>query len=181
MTSGIDSKALTTSAGRWFRAGLAAYVADPPELDFAVHHFGVAIEHLLKAYLSSIHPCLIMEGRDFDSLLHAVDQGAHANTPITGIKTIGLQPAYDRCKQLLKSRLAIDSKTFKSICDGRNGVAHSGIHAPANALAILEACAAVAAVAVRPLPSLSSRRQPSWWSLIGSQSMAVGSARAVGV
>jgi hypothetical protein len=51
-------------------AGLGAFSRDGEPDDFAVHHVGVALEHLLKAYLAFLHPALIVDAKDFDSLLH---------------------------------------------------------------------------------------------------------------
>lgn len=63
----MDSAQLKRSSERWMNAALAAFVEGPESYDFAVHHAGVATEHLLKAYLAGVHPALIVDGRHFDS------------------------------------------------------------------------------------------------------------------
>jgi hypothetical protein len=40
---------LKTSSKRWMTAALAAFSEGPESYDFAVHHAGIAAEHLLKA------------------------------------------------------------------------------------------------------------------------------------
>jgi hypothetical protein len=50
-------------------------------LDFTVHHAGVGLEHLLKAYLSSLHPALVIDATHLASLLHAVRHGDRSSVP----------------------------------------------------------------------------------------------------
>jgi hypothetical protein len=106
-------------------AGLEAFGADKSELDFAVHHVGVATEHLMKAYLAGLHPAIIVDVNSRDSLLHATGQGAHARIPVSHIKTIGLVEAYDRCNLFLKFS-GVDRKRIVGLSIGRGGVAHLG-------------------------------------------------------
>ncbi|MFJ9523040.1 hypothetical protein ACIRPK_32935 [Kitasatospora sp. NPDC101801] len=86
----MDAEQLTLSSQRWMAAALAAYSQGPQAYDFAVHHAGIAAEHLLKAYLASLHPALVVEAKDFDSLLHATGMGKYASGHVTRAKTIGL-------------------------------------------------------------------------------------------
>lgn len=119
-------------------AALAAFAEGPESYDFAVHHAGVATEHLLKAYLAGIHPALIVDGRHFDSLLHATGLGSHAG-PITKVKTIGLTDAHERVLKLLHRKVPSDKKALEPLADARNGVAHSAIHDSTQAEAVFTA------------------------------------------
>ncbi|MET7305444.1 hypothetical protein [Embleya sp. NPDC005575] len=106
---------------------LAAFTQGEEEQDFAVHHAGVALEHLLKSYLASLHPVLVVESKpdNFLSLLHAIGRGT---TPVTTIKTIGLSEAFTRVKHLLTAEIPIDAKLLRPVMEARNGVAHCAIH-----------------------------------------------------
>ncbi|MFF2409771.1 hypothetical protein [Streptomyces sp. NPDC058092] len=119
---------LIASAKRWMHAGLGAFTRGAGDFDFAVHHLGVATEHTLKAYLASLHPALLVEGKDFDSLLHATGHGSRA-TAASQIKTLGVVVAYGRCRKLLPKQLKLDEGKFASgLANARNGVAHLGQH-----------------------------------------------------
>lgn len=135
----MDSEQLKGSSHRWMNAALAAFVEGPESYDFAVHHAGVATEHLLKAFLAGIHPALIIDGRHFDSLLHATGLGSHAG-PLTKIKTIGLVEAHERVVKLLPRKIPIDRKALEPLADARNGVAHSAIHDSSQAEAVFTVC-----------------------------------------
>ncbi|WP_406407113.1 hypothetical protein [Streptomyces sp. NBC_01643] len=135
----MDSEQLKRSSHRWMNAALAAFVEGPENYDFAVHHAGVATEHLLKAYLAGIHPALIVNGQHFDSLLHATGLGSHAG-PLTKVKTIGLAEAHERVLKLLPRKIPIDKKALEPLADARNGVAHSAIHDSAQAEAVFTVC-----------------------------------------
>lgn len=45
---------LVNSAQRWARTAIDAYLEEPADQDFAVHHMAVAVEHLAKACLVSV-------------------------------------------------------------------------------------------------------------------------------
>lgn len=122
-----NSDQLARSSQKWMEAAFAAFTEGPWVHDMAVHHAGVAAEHLLKAYLASHHPVLIVEGSDFDSLLHAVGIGQpQAAKPESKIKTIGLVVAHRRALQLMSSKMPVSEKQLAPLADARNGVAHSG-------------------------------------------------------
>ncbi|MGW4102081.1 hypothetical protein [Streptomyces sp. NPDC004976] len=135
----MDAEQLKGSSHRWMNAALAAFVEGPESYDFAVHHAGVATEHLLKAYLAGMHPALIVDGKHFDSLLHATGLGSHAG-PLTKIKTIGLVDAYLRVDRLLPKKIPISKVDLEPLADARNGVAHSAIHDSAQAEAVFTLC-----------------------------------------
>ncbi|HEU4426546.1 MAG TPA: hypothetical protein VFR67_28755, partial [Pilimelia sp.] len=131
--------------------GLDAFGGDDADVDIAVHHAGVALEHLLKAFLVAQHPALVVDGRHLDSLLHAVGLGAQAKTPLSRVRTIGLEQAYERCRLLLKQKLVADEKQFVVVAEGRNGVAHLGIHERSEAEAALAMCFRVADIVLEAL------------------------------
>ncbi|MEU9235137.1 hypothetical protein [Streptomyces subrutilus] len=137
----MDSEQLKRSSQRWMSAALAAFVDGPESYDFAVHHAGIAAEHLLKAYLAGIHPALIVDGRHFESLLHATGLGTHAAAcSLTKVKTIGLAEAHERVLKLLPKKIPIDKKALEPLADARNGVAHSAIHDSAQAESVFTIC-----------------------------------------
>ncbi|MFJ9756650.1 hypothetical protein [Streptomyces sp. NPDC101149] len=135
----MDAEQLKGSSRRWMNAALAAFVEGPEHHDFAVHHAGVATEHLLKAYLAGLHPALIVDGGHFDSLLHATGLGSHAG-PLTKVKTIGLIEAHTRVTKLLPGKIQIEKKDLAPLADARNGVAHSAIHDSTQSEAVFTAC-----------------------------------------
>ncbi|MEV5605757.1 hypothetical protein AB0L33_30405 [Streptomyces sp. NPDC052299] len=123
----MDSKTLVASAQRWMTTGLEAY-ARVTDLDFAVHHFGIATEHALKALLASYHPALVIDANDFHGLLHATGNGALIKTSLTNARTIQAATAFERCNQLLKPPLPVKADVFKGLMNARNGVSHLGVH-----------------------------------------------------
>ena len=125
----MDSTSLITSSKRWMHAGLAAFVKNT-DMDFAVHHFGVATEHAMKGYLSSIHPVLIVQGKDFASLLHATGNAARTPVGRADVRTIESADMFQRSNQLLKKQLPVSEATFKDLMNARNGVSHLGEHVP---------------------------------------------------
>jgi hypothetical protein len=135
----MEAEQLKSSSQRWMNAALAAFAEGTESYDFAVHHAGVAAEHLLKAYLAQLHPALIVDGRHFDSLLHATGLASHA-APLTKVKTIGLGEAHERAHRLLRGKITIDKKALEPLADARNGVAHSAIHDSTQAEAVFTIC-----------------------------------------
>ncbi|MFJ2094647.1 hypothetical protein ACIOEW_36130 [Streptomyces sp. NPDC087901] len=125
----MNSEMLIASSRRWMSAGLEAFTRGS-DLDFAVHHFGVATEHALKAFLSSYHPALVVDANDLAGLLHATGHGALTSTPMAGSKTIQATAAFERCNQLLKPPIPVKMDVLKSLLNARNGVSHLGAHEP---------------------------------------------------
>ncbi|MCK2243737.1 MULTISPECIES: hypothetical protein [unclassified Crossiella] len=136
----MDSESLKKSSQRWMKTGLAAFTSGDDSLDFAVHHVGVSVEHLLKAYLASLHPALIAEGSDWDSLLHATGYGSLAKKPSTRAKTIGLAAAFGRAKRALAGKVAVTEAEFEFVLAARNGVAHAAHHDLSEVRAVLKTC-----------------------------------------
>ncbi|WP_236652290.1 hypothetical protein [Streptacidiphilus neutrinimicus] len=135
----MDAEQLKRSSQRWMDAALAAFGAGSESHDFAVHHAGIATEHLLKAYLAGIHPALIVDGRHFDSLLHATGLGSRAGVLPTKVRTIGLAEAHERVLKLLPN-IKINKTALEPLADARNGVAHSAIHDATKAEAVFTVC-----------------------------------------
>ncbi|MFE5742031.1 hypothetical protein [Streptomyces celluloflavus] len=136
----MDAERLQVSSQRWMAAALAAFSHGAESYDFAVHHAGIAAEHLLKAFLTSLHPALVVEGKDFDSLLHTTGQGAHASAPITKIKTIGLVEAHSRTYRILRNKIPISQQDLLPLANARNGVAHSGLHEVTDVRTVFTTC-----------------------------------------
>ncbi|MEV7600037.1 hypothetical protein AB0O91_21915 [Kitasatospora sp. NPDC089797] len=136
----MHSEQLQTSSQRWMAAALTAFAQGPESYDFAVHHAGIAAEHLLKAYLSSLHPALIVEARDFDSLLHATGHGAHTSIPASRAKTIGLVEAHTRVHKILRNQMPVSKQALEPVANARNGVAHSGVHESAEVQTVFTTC-----------------------------------------
>lgn len=136
----MHAEQLRASSQKWMNAALAAFSHGPDSYDFAVHHAGIAAEHILKAYLAGLHPALIVEGKDFDSLLHATGHGTHASIPLNRVKTIGLVEAHARSHRLLRGQIPIDQRTLMPLANARNGVAHSGIHDAAEVSTVFTTC-----------------------------------------
>ncbi|MFB7353483.1 hypothetical protein [Streptomyces gardneri] len=92
----------------------------------AVLHGGIGTEHLLKALLAARHPSLLVDGRDFSSLLHATGQSTFAASPETKVKTIGALDAYRRASTLIA--MPVKERDLDPLLTARNGVAHLGAH-----------------------------------------------------
>src|SRR5947209_3523271 len=84
---------LGESAPRFARDALAA-LSNGDDVGFALYA-ATSLEHLLKSFLASKHPALIVEAKNLDSLLHACGQDAVANTPRDKVKTISAGESLD--------------------------------------------------------------------------------------
>lgn len=118
---------LCSSARRWATTALDAYVEDPPDHDFAVHHMAVAVEHLSKAYLCSISEVLLVAERyELDDLLILAGQGGRAKRQWPNVKTIGLDVASSRVEKVLGKKPA-GFEGLHRLREVRNGVTHLGL------------------------------------------------------
>ncbi|MFJ8882274.1 hypothetical protein ACIRJR_02545 [Streptomyces sp. NPDC102402] len=149
-----DAQRFWYSSQKWMAAAFTAFSDGPMLQDMAVHHAGVATEHLLKAYLASLHPALVVEGRDFSSLLHATGLGAHAPGPLSQTKTIGLVESYVRVSGLLKGTMPVSRQELLPLADARNGVAHAAFHDSAQVNAVFTTCLRIADRLLPELPPL---------------------------
>ncbi|MFF1843036.1 hypothetical protein ACFVW9_14985 [Streptomyces sp. NPDC058217] len=137
----LDAERLVDSSRRWMAAAFAAFSDGPPSEGMAVHHAGVATEHLLKAFLASLHPALIVDGSNFSSLLYATGHGDRLQVQGSQTKTIQLGEAYDRVQKILKGKIPAKPKQGPwPIADARNGVAHCGYHDPAEVHGVFTSC-----------------------------------------
>ncbi|WP_309116014.1 hypothetical protein [Saccharothrix sp.] len=123
----MDPAEILSSSRRWMTAGLAAFSRNDGSEDFAVHHVGVAMEHLLKAYLASLHPAHIVEDKNWESLLHATGHADRSRISRSRTKTIGLSVAFDRVRRLIPT-VTVSTQEFEPVLAARNGVAHVGDH-----------------------------------------------------
>jgi hypothetical protein len=93
---------LCGSARRWATTALDAYMEDPPDLDFAVHHMAVAVEHLSKAYLCSVSDVLLVSSSpSLDDLLILAGHEHKTRRPRSSVKTIGGDVALSRVAEML--------------------------------------------------------------------------------
>ncbi|MGW5748095.1 hypothetical protein [Amycolatopsis sp. NPDC003861] len=139
----MDQQSLRESSQRWMHAALDAF-GHGEALDFAVHHAGVGLEHLLKAYLWSLHPALVLDAAHLPSLLHAVGYGDRSSVHQSRAKSIGLKAAFDRTRMLLMPKVAVTEAKFEPVVAARNGVAHVGSHDSAAARDVIGICIRVA-------------------------------------
>lgn len=140
MVHPMPANQLKASSQKWMTAALAAFSQGPESYDFAVHHAGIAAEHLLKAYLATLHPALTAGARRFDSLLHSTGHGTHASVPASQAKTIGPVEAPARVHQILRKQIPIDKQALEPVANARNGVAHGGVHDLAEVQTASTAC-----------------------------------------
>jgi hypothetical protein len=119
---------LCGSARRWATTALDAYMERPPDLDFAVHHMAVAVEHLSKAYLCSINDVLIVCERPAtdDLLILAGLKGRKKSQ--SEVNTLGGDPLSQRVEWVL-GRTPAGSAGLKRLREVRNGIAHLGLGA----------------------------------------------------
>lgn len=120
----MDNTSLLASAQRQMNRAMSAWCTS--DNDMAVLHGGIGTEHLLKAFLAARHPSLLVDGRDFNSLLHATGQSAYAAYPETKVKTVGALDAFRRAAALIT--MPVKERDLDPLLTARNGVAHLGAH-----------------------------------------------------
>jgi len=135
----LDFEHLALSSREWMAAAFTAFADGPSSEGMAVHHAGVATEHLLKALLARIHPSLIVDGKDLPSLLYAAGQGELLQVRGSQVKTIQLGEAYERARSLLPN-IPPRPKGRWPLADARNGVAHSGYHDRDEVIEVFVSC-----------------------------------------
>jgi len=120
---------LTSSAKRWASAALDAYSQTPPDLEFAVHHMAVAVEHLSKAYLCSISEALLIADKpSLDDLLLLAGRPDKTAKRHVDVRTISAEGAIVRAEQLLTTKFP-GAQQLKLLRETRNGVTHLGLAA----------------------------------------------------
>lgn len=120
----MDKTSLLASAQRQMNRAMSAWCTS--DNDMAVLHGGIGTEHLLKALLAARHPSLLVDGRDFNSLLHATGQSTYAASPATKVKTVGALDAFKRAANLIT--MPVKERELDPLLTARNGVAHLGAH-----------------------------------------------------
>ncbi|MFE7113394.1 hypothetical protein ACFU98_44685 [Streptomyces sp. NPDC057575] len=118
---------LLISARKWARTAVDAYLEEPIDQDFAVHHMAVAVEHASKAYLASISPVLLASEKQpsVDDLLVLSGNEDKTKKGRAGLKTIGGEGAILRAAQLLGPEHKAPAK-LKELRESRNGITHMG-------------------------------------------------------
>ncbi|NUP42674.1 MAG: hypothetical protein HOY76_38045 [Streptomyces sp.] len=118
---------LLISARKWARTAVDAYLEEPIDQDFAVHHMAVAVEHASKAYLASIAPVLLASEKQpsVDDLLVLSGNEDKTKKGRAGLKTIGGEGAILRAVQLLGPEHKAPAK-LKELRESRNGITHMG-------------------------------------------------------
>lgn len=119
---------LVGSAAAFAQSSMAAHHATDEALFFL--HAATSMEHLLKAYLYSLHPALIREvGKQqhnlVDVLLHAAGHDEKAGVPLEKMRTITASEALTRCLRLVEELRPFETD-LRALFDVRNGVAHTG-------------------------------------------------------
>ncbi|WP_158991255.1 hypothetical protein [Streptomyces griseus] len=136
----LNAEELADSSERWMAAAFAAFSQGSSSEGMAVHHAAVATEHLLKAFLARIHPSLIVEGKDFPSLLYAAGRSDLQQVKGSQIKTIQLGEAYARARSLLPAIPPRPKGAAWPLADARNGVAHAGYHDRSEVITVFVSC-----------------------------------------
>lgn len=160
----VEPDKILASSRRWMTAGLAAFSRDDGSEDFVVHHIGVAMEHLLKAYLAFLHPAHIVEDKNWESLLHATGHADRSRILRSRTKTIGLGMAFERVKKLIP-QIKVTPQEFEPVLAARNGVAHVGHHDEAEVRAVLTTVIRLAVpvlTAIEQLRDASDRTEDYW-------------------
>lgn len=118
---------LLISARKWARTAIDAYLEEPIDQDFAVHHMAVAVEHASKAYLASISPVLLASEKQptVDDLLVLSGNEDKTKKGRAGLKTIGGEGAILRAAQLLGPEHKTPAR-LKELRESRNGITHMG-------------------------------------------------------
>ncbi|MBR8639644.1 hypothetical protein KEF29_10885 [Streptomyces tuirus] len=118
---------LLISARKWARTAVDAYLEEPIDQDFAVHHMAVAVEHASKAYLASISPVLLASEKQpsVDDLLVLSGNEDKTKKGRAGLKTIGGEGAILRADQLLGPKHKTPAR-LKELRESRNGITHMG-------------------------------------------------------
>jgi hypothetical protein len=108
---------LVAKAGAHARAAMQAYSADDWEV--CATHAAVALELTAKAVLVSVHPTLIADFRDFDTVLFL--SGRSAARTIHNIRTAGCDETLKRVVRIVPG---LRPEPLRPILEARNGVMH---------------------------------------------------------
>jgi hypothetical protein len=120
----VSTSQLLSSARDWRRRAVIEYFTADKSIGLALA--GVSVEHLCKAYLSSLHGTLILESGpgSFNSLLH-FHGFAHLAKVQSSPKTIGAIEAWQRVQRMV-DMTTIDDARLRQLIEIRNGNLHLG-------------------------------------------------------
>lgn len=147
---------LVSSAQRWARTSIDAYVQEPSAQDFAVHHMAVAVEHLAKACLASITLTLLADIKpSLDDLLLLGGQEDKVETGRAGLRTVSGAGVVMRLTKLGKGEVP---QQLAALTGVRNGVTHMGWGRPSE-------CRELLAAGVKYIDSLLPElsKEPAWF------------------
>lgn len=121
---------LVSSAQRWARTAIDAYLEEPADQDFAVHHMAVAVEHLAKACLASVALTLLANTKpSVEDLLVLGGQEDKVETGRARLRTVGGAEAVTRLAQVGKGQVPTQLAALR---DARNGITHMGWGRPSS-------------------------------------------------
>lgn len=115
------SKQLSESAPRFARQSLEE-LSKGNDVSFSLHA-ATSLEHLLKSFLSSKHPALIVDPKSLDSLLHACGQDSVAKTTRDKVRTISAAESLERVGRFLPLPPASTARVLE-LFSVRNGAVH---------------------------------------------------------
>jgi hypothetical protein len=108
---------------------------------------GIAIEHLLKAQLTHVHPVLLADPKNFKSML-ALAELSDSDLPSPIVRTVTYTESLQRLLEQFPALRPIESRLVR-VSGYRNGAAHAGLvdrsTIPEGLLAILQFCEALLA------------------------------------
>jgi hypothetical protein len=119
---------LLDTSSYFFIQAMSAYTAEE-YLHFYLNA-GTSIEHLLKARLADVHPTLIADPKNFESML-TLARSPLDRLPPPIVKTVTLTESITRCRALLPA-LTASTHSITRITNYRNGVAHAGLVDPSH-------------------------------------------------
>jgi hypothetical protein len=108
----------------------AMYDADADEGECLLRA-GMAVEYLAKAHLARIHPVLVADGKQFDTVVTMVGHGhllSAESTSLREVRTIGANEACKRVMRLTGGRWIYNDQRDGVVFSARNAVAHLAIY-----------------------------------------------------
>ncbi|MFE3431206.1 hypothetical protein [Streptomyces sp. NPDC059171] len=148
---------LVRSAQRWAHTAIDAYLEEPADQDFAVHHMAVAVEHVAKACLVSVSITLLANPKpSLQDLLVLGGQEDKVETGRAGLRTVGGAEAVTRLAQLGKGQVPAQLGALR---DARNGITHMGWGRPSSE------CRELLTAGVKYIDSLlpDVAKEPDWF------------------
>jgi hypothetical protein len=127
------------------------------QLDAAVS-VGCCVEHLAKSYLASIHPTLIAERVDRDTILHLSGKSGLAQSPATQMKTRGAHDSLMCVKQFLPT-LRYNTNNDGLVLQVRNAALHMSL---VDFSELRKAIVGMIRIADDVLAAISLRRDSFW-------------------